>query len=400
MPICSDYQHFNGRHWETGAVANHWAYRGVTAPHSGAPYSEALLLGVSGGVVMGYFTFTYEGYDPHARILTRNTFDPLDTLLSRLGVVQHIQQTASAQAGLHNLLAALEDGIPPLVWADLFSLPYNQSPQDEGMWAMFPILVYGYDEAADMVYVADRARAPLTLTTAELAAARARVKKVKFRLLNLDPPDESKLATAVRSGIWDTIKLFTEKPPKGAKHNFGFAAFQFWADRLTAAKGRGSWAKEFAPGRDMFAGLTSAFTDINTFGKAGFAERDVYADFLEEAAVILNKPALNEAAAQFRQSAAAWEALSAALLPDDAPHLAETRRLLLQDHDLFMNLGQASVAERKEINGRLAAIKELVSTEFPLSPAEAAALRANAARHILAIHDIEREAINTLQAAL
>jgi hypothetical protein len=49
---------------ENGSVHNFFAARGFTAPHTGEPYSEALLLGVSGGVTFGYFTFHYEGYDP------------------------------------------------------------------------------------------------------------------------------------------------------------------------------------------------------------------------------------------------------------------------------------------------------------------------------------------------
>jgi hypothetical protein len=51
-----------GRHWETGSVCNYFAYRGVKAPHTGQPYSEALLLGVSGGSSWGIF-FAYKGYD-------------------------------------------------------------------------------------------------------------------------------------------------------------------------------------------------------------------------------------------------------------------------------------------------------------------------------------------------
>ena len=62
------------------------------------PYSEALLLG--GGVVMGYFSFAYEGYDSHARILTRNTFTPFGTMLSRLGVVQNVRQTTRPEKGV------------------------------------------------------------------------------------------------------------------------------------------------------------------------------------------------------------------------------------------------------------------------------------------------------------
>jgi hypothetical protein len=60
----------------------------------------------------------------------------------------------------------------------MFSLPYNVLPNDAGMWQMFPLVVYGYE--ADAVWLADRARVPLLITPAELAAARARVKKIKF----------------------------------------------------------------------------------------------------------------------------------------------------------------------------------------------------------------------------
>ena len=94
MPTLANYHHFAGRHWETGSIHNYYAYRGVNAPHTGQPYSEALLLGISGGVTVGYFSFAYDGYAPHVALLTRNSFDPLNTLLARLGVVQEVQQTS------------------------------------------------------------------------------------------------------------------------------------------------------------------------------------------------------------------------------------------------------------------------------------------------------------------
>ncbi len=86
MLILSDYDQFQGLHWETGSLRNFLAYKGVQAPHTDQPYSEAMLLGISGGIVMGYYIFNYEGYDPMVRILTRNTFDPLETIYQRLDI--------------------------------------------------------------------------------------------------------------------------------------------------------------------------------------------------------------------------------------------------------------------------------------------------------------------------
>ncbi len=400
MPILQNYTQFNGRHWETGTVRNYFDYTGVRAPHTARPYSEALLMGVSGGAVMGYFSFAYEGYDPHARILTRNTFDPFDTMLARLGVVQNVQHTNKPEKGIANLVAALEEGLPAIVWADMWSLPYNALSYDDGMWAMFPILVYGYDEAVAAVCIADRAQAPLTITPGELATARGRVKKDKFRLLTMEPPLPEKLPSAVQLGIWDCIKLFTEKPPKGSRNNFGLQAYRWWAELLTKPTARLSWEKEFPAGRKMLSGLTNVFGDINIFGKNGHAERDVYADFLDEAAVLLNKPDLKESAAHFRRSAAAWDALSLALLPDVVAPFKETRELMRRRHEIFTTQGNAALEEMKQIDGRLKAIMDEMERDFPLDAAGVTRLRQNIADHVMHIHDIETEAIATLKAAM
>ncbi len=400
MPVLTDYHQFDGLHWETGTVRNYFDYRGIVAPHTGQPYSEALLMGISGGAVMGYFVFAYAGVDPQARILTRNTFDPFETMLQRLGVVQELRHTANPAKAVKNLVDVLQDGVPALVWVDMFSLPYQSQPQDESMWHMFPVIVYGYDEAADRVDVADRARVPLSVTTGQLADLRGRVKNVKHRVLTLDFPDPDKLPSSVQAGIWDCIKLFTEKPPKGARHNFGLAAYGKWAEMLTSPKKRGSWANEFPPGPKLYAGLTSAFWDINIFGKAGKAERDVYADFLDEAALILGKAALTGVARQFRASATAWDDLSTALLPDWSPPLAETRQLMLRQHRLFLDEGVASLEARRVIDERLRAIRRQIDEDFPLSEAEAGDLQETIAEQVLRIHDIEAAAVAELRSAM
>lgn len=400
MPILTDYQQFSGRHWETGAASNHFAYRGFVAPHTGKPYSEALFLGVSGGAAMGYFSFAYEGHDPMARILTRNTFDPWMTMLSRLGVVQNVMQTAKPERGEANVIEALEDGVPPIVWADMFTLPYNVETDDPDMWAMFPIVVFGYDAHSGEVRIADRARLALTCTTGELATARGRVKKDKYRSMTLEAPDVSKLASAVTAGIEDCIKLYTEAPPKGTKQNFGLAAFRNWADLLMNPKARLSWAKVFPPGRAMIAGLKTAYADIRLFGKDGFADRDMYADFLDEAALILNRPTLSEAAGAFRATIPSWERVAGSLLPDSVDGFGELRRLLTHGHDLFLNEGNASVPTRLEIKAREAELTDQLAEEFPLDTTGVAAFREQLATDILALHDAEETAIRTLQVAL
>lgn len=400
MPTLPDYRSFDGLHWETGTVRNALAHQGVTAPHTGRPYSEALLMGISGGAVMGYFSFAYEGYDPMARILTRNTFDPWQRLLSRLGVAQDLRQTTSADKAVTNLIDTLEDGLPAIVWADMWSLPYNALDYDEGMWAMFPILVYGYDETADVVNVADRARTGLTVTTGALAEARGRVKKDRYRLVTLAAPDAGRLPAAVSAGLWDCVKLYTEKPPKGSSNNFGLAAYRWWSELLTRPKARMSWAREFPPGVKLWAGLTSAFSDIRTFGKDSPAERDTYAAFLDEAAVILDRPALGEAAAAFRRSGEAWRTLSVIMLPASVAPLGEAAAAIIGRHEVFLARGNAAREEMMALDGHLADLRREAAESFPLSEAEVTALQSDMADQLMVIHDIEAAAIEVMRDAL
>lgn len=398
MPILPDYNAFEGRHWETGTICNALAYQGVTAPHNGQPLSEALLMGISGGAAFGYFTFEYEGYDPIVSILTRNTFDPMETLLQRLPIPHEVIQTTSAKTGARNLVEALEGGRPAITWADMDTLPYNARKEDAGNWAMLPVLVYGHD--GDTVYIADRSRKPLLVNAEVFAKARARIKKFKYRIITLDIPDLSNLAAAVQKGIWQSISLYTEKPPKGSKNNFGFAAYQKLANMLTNTRNKQSWARLLPPGRRMYVALSDMFMWTRMWGAGNGAERVLYADFLDEAVQILDKPELADVATQFRQSSAAWCDLGDALLPENVPLLKETRELMWRKHTLFMEQGDQALDEIRAVNVRLDAIKNVVSDEFPMSDTEVVSLRQELSDQVMKIHDIERAAIDTLVTAM
>ena len=400
MLILDDYDQFDGLHWETGSLRNYFAYNGIIAPHTGQPFSEALLMGISGGITMTYIAFHYAGNEPYVRILTRNTFDPLDKIIERLGIQSNVRQTSTADKGVKNLLEVLESGSPAIIYADVFGLPYNAAPLNQGMWLMMPALVFGYDEVGDVVWIADRSRAPLTVTTETLTIARGRTKENKFRILTHEPPDNEKLKSAVQSGIQDCIQLFTQPPPKGSKHNFGFLAFEKWAKVLGKSNERNSWIKMFPPGDYMYAGLTSAFTDICIFGKEGGAERETYANFLDEASVILSLPALSEVGEKFRSSAQAWNDLANTLLPDEIKPFKETKDLMLRRHRLFLDEGTSALNQIQLIDDELISIKTHVSKGFPLDSKRVVDLRESIAEKVLAIRDIELDAVQDLEQAV
>ena len=395
---------FAGRHWETGSIHNALALQGIKAPHTGQAYSEALLLGVSGGITFGYFTFEYKGYLPHVALLTRNTFSPFSTVLERLGIPQDVQQTNKAEIAEKNLLSTLESGLYPIVWADQFSLPYNSLNPDDMMWGMMPILAVETDGKS--VTVADRSSRPLQLAIAELTKARGRVKEDKYRIMTLDAPQTTKLAAAVHKGICQAIQLFTEEPPRGARDNFGFAAYEKLANLLVNTRNKQSWERFFAPGVRMYHALAGspvqpgAYHWVMTWGAADGAERGLYADFLLEGAQILKKPALKESAEKFRESYKLWLKFADALLPADVPLLAESKTLIQRKHNLFIKEGDTALPEIKKINGRLKELLAISETDFPLSSAQAAELRANLRDILLEINTVEQKAVNLLQTAI
>ena len=400
MTILKDYKAFDGGHYETGTLHNILAYQGVKAPHTGKAISEALLLGVSGGITVGYFTFEYSGYLPHIALLTRNTFAPLETIFDRLSLSHETFQTTNPEKAVQNLLEVLEDGRAALVWADMFTMPYRDLPFDDQHWAMLPLVVYGYDDG--IVYIADGANQPLKVPADVFEQARARIKKDKFRVISLDTPNLNHLATAVSKGIWQCINLFTEAPPKGKRDNFGLAALQFWANMLTNTRNKQSWERYFPPGERLWMALVGdtvqpgAFSWINQ-GVGNSAERGMYADFLNEAALILNKPDLQEAGHQFRQSERAWHELAQMLLPDDNAICKEAKTLLRQKRQLFIDKGSAAFDEIKQINSRLKAIHEQIAIAFPMNEPEVKVFREGLAAQVLKIHDIERDTILYLQ---
>lgn len=151
----------------------------------------------------------------------------------------------------------------------------------------------------------------------------------------------------------------------------------------------------------MLSGLRWVYEDIMTFGKDGHAERDMYAAFLDEAAVILRRPALREPASHFRVAASAWDELAAILLPDDIEPLGEVRRLIDERHKAFLTQGNPALERMKAIDTRLAEIRADIAVHgFPLDDAGVNAFRQRLAEQVMQIHDREEEAVRALQAAM
>ncbi len=114
----------------------------------------------------------------------------------------------------------------------------------------------------------------------------------RFRLMELDAPNFDLLPEAVHKGIAQCIALFTEKPPRGKKENFGTAALENWAQAMRNPRARNTWTKQFPRGGALYQGLLGTPWQpgllgwVMTWGTSDGADRGVYADFLEEATLV------------------------------------------------------------------------------------------------------------------
>ncbi|MBX3118111.1 MAG: DUF4872 domain-containing protein [Fimbriimonadaceae bacterium] len=404
MPTTNSTMIYPGRHWETGTLANLLLAQGTKAPHTNQPPSEALLMGVSGGANFGYFTFAYPGYLPFAVLLTRNTFDPLQTIYERLGWRHEVVGTVDPEKGLLNLQKAIDDGYVPMVIADTHSMKHHSVEHDPNNWSPMPMLVTKIE--GEMAWVVDRSLHPWPVPVSELTSARSRIKDLKNKVFRFDAPAWDLLPSAVEAGIRQTISLFTEDPPKGAKDRFGFLGFAFWGELLTNQRNKQSWERYFGNGYGHFHALAGShiqpglWTWITCAGSGDGAERDVYADFLEEASVILNRDALKEVAGLFRLSAGAWRRLADKMLPDTIPAFAQARRLHLERSRLWFEEGHRQLAKVRELEAELEDIRAAIKADFPLDESEVRRHRAEIADALGEVAGVERTAVQALMEAM
>jgi hypothetical protein len=150
----------------------------------------------------------------------------------------------------------------------------------------------------------------------------------------------------------------------------------------------------------MYAGLSSAFDRFGLGATGAQRDRDLYADFLDEAAMVLERPTLKESAKLFRVCAKGWGELSVALLPNRIPPFKEIRELMTRRRKLFVAKGGKAAAEIKQLNIRLESIRAEMEKAFPLTASEAVALREQIAESVLKVGEQERAAYESLQAAM
>jgi hypothetical protein len=398
----ASYRLLGGVHPDTHAIAGVLANRGLVAPHTGQPLSEAMVLGAGGGLGAGYILWEFKAHDVRTLVFGfRNSWQYPDRwatkTCARLGVPAAVHETGSARRADDELRAAVGQGVPAIAWADQQLLGYRHLPAWLEGHGGPPVTVYGIDEAASTVLIDDRNRAPLTVSLDALAAARARVGSYKHRLLVLDAPaaelDTDRLRRAVRDGLAEQVEHLSRR-----SDSFSLPAFRKWARLLTDGGNAKAWPKVFADRVSLFDACLSVYENVEPVGWGGGNLRGLYAQFLDEAAGLLEAPGLGKAAAAYREAEAAWHAVAETAMPAGREPFAEARRLTVR-LQAQVEAGDAAQEEAAATAARLWALRDRWRHQFP-GDTDAEALLAALAAAVTAAGEAEEAALAVLAAAV
>jgi hypothetical protein len=360
-----------------------------------------MLFGIGGGVGFAYFLFEQSGaHRIHlaTRIHTKETERPefVQTILRRLSIPAHVQNSSSGSAASGNLRRNLEQGQAPVIWVDPQRLSYLAIHAPLNCY--YSVIVFGLDHGAGTATVADRCPGPVTVPLEELRAARETSWSPKYRAMLIQRAGEqADLGAAVEAGIRDSIHQMNEGL---GITNFGLRGMEKWANVLTSTKEKKSWTKIFPPGATLFDALYSIFNQIAARDSGGCADRRLYAAFLKEAAEVVDRPALRDVAEQYRGVERTWRAVAESHLPGEVPPFAEARELTLRRTHLFEEQGVDAAEELKSIRRRLEQIANECREQFPMSSNDTRSLLHDLRQQILRLRDEERDVLRALEAAM
>ncbi|HEV8150273.1 MAG TPA: DUF4872 domain-containing protein [Gemmatimonadales bacterium] len=360
-------------------------HAGVRDPSSGAPFSEAMVFGIAGGIGAGVFSFHYakenfSSFFVAGRHLWQDHRAWAEGAAKRLGVRTVVKETSGSKPAETQLRQLLEGGRPVMVWVEGYRV----------------VGVHAIDDGAGVALVGEVADEPRRIRLADLAMSRARIKSQKNRLLALESAGKTPLLPAlVRAGISACVEGFRNARMK----NFSLEAFATWADRLDGSKAADSWEKTFPPGIHLYLGLRSINEYIEHYGTGGGLCRPLFAEFLEESAARLGDARLGGLAKRYGELGAGWSALADAALPDGVPAFRESKELLTRKSELYHSEG-ASTWEGGACGTELGALGTQMKECFPLNEAQSAALRKELKKRVESLYAGEKAAAAELGAWL
>ncbi len=437
------YSQFGATERTAGALRNILDHAGVVTSHSGEPFTEALLMGIGGGLGAEYATWAFRGIDTSrprkSKLYLRyhhvknyiekkeETF--LQKITARIGASLNINETTSRERAEHFLSESLQSGKPVIVqlsiWHGIYSRKdvsnkYHENPEffpsllfDEFVsflpyyslpysWISGHLAtVYEFDVDNNLVHLSDYSNQPQTLSIQQLAESRSIIKGWKNAAFTIDPPNtKPKLVKAVRHGINDCVTslLFKKAVLSGA--HLRSKAWQAMANSIGDFQGKTGWLTLFNEPWQLFDTLTRLHAQIAFHNSDGGALRSSFADFLEEASDILKKPELKLIAKQFAEIGIMWDEIGTAALHDDISELLKARRAALEWHNTFKVQGDSAKNTLEVLSKEIQRIRTDFTEAVPLTDQELQALLEELSVRFHEVYDAEKTALQDLRIAM
>jgi hypothetical protein len=298
-----------GHHRLSLLVARLLRHAGHVAPHTGEPFTEAMVCGLAGGIGFLYAVFEYRGLPPMVTLVAQHHPDPwAPAALRRAGVAFTEAHSGSPAPALAALRRDLDAGRAVLCTVSRGDLPWH--PDDPFAADPFPVLVTG---DGDGVLVDDGTGAPHAVPVDVLATAWSAHRKGRHHRLTVAPERTGGLD--VRDALATTVGHLTGPVLGNAFDvNFGLSGLERFAAQLADDRTRSGWRRRFAGTGGLDAALARVHDCLERELTSPGATRPLYAAFLDEAAGVHDGARLRRAADAYRRAGARWSRLAGAAL--------------------------------------------------------------------------------------
>jgi hypothetical protein len=135
---------------------------------------------------------------------------------------------------------------------------------------------------------------------------------------------------------------------------------------MTDTRNAKAWPNVFRDGRGAAGALLSIWEDASPLGVCGGHLRDLYADFLEQAAAALDASRLAEAAEPWRAAAEAWHQVAAAAQPASVPELERMRDLTRQVRESVADPASEPAEDSRQAAEELWRLRSALDKDLPL----------------------------------
>ncbi|MHA1786447.1 MAG: BtrH N-terminal domain-containing protein, partial [Candidatus Helarchaeota archaeon] len=290
--------------------------------------SEEMLLGIASGLGFLYWNMKMM---PFAFVggLNGKNITIFENVMDRIGGKAELIKTGSLKISYKQFKDHLREGEPLIPFVDIAYLPYffsDKAPypnEEAGHFGGHTFVIYGLNEKENVVNISDRYNNPNTLTIQQFMDAHgskfppfaSKNRKLKF----IFPKKLPDLKPIIKKAIKENHQVMVNPPIK----NLGLKGILKFKEMVK------TWPKEY-DAESLLFGLVMTWIYNQTGGTGGALFRNMYADFLTEASMILKNEKLSKAANIYCEAATAWDQVAACLLPDELPALKKIRSIYYQ----------------------------------------------------------------------